>query len=289
MKKIIGILMIILMAPIGVWAKGGVSVSPTYREIIIDKEKSSDSFMIEIANNENMDLTFLLSVSDFGGLDESGGIAFLGENKFSLASWIELSTKEIVVPAGGREMFEVTIRDRESLSAGGHYGAVLMTPRLTDGVKGEMTLKQSFTSLIFVKKIGGEINSWSFKSLDSNKNWWNIPKEVNFRLLNDGNVHLVARGRLKIVDGFNREIASGTLNSESAFILPSTIRKYKVELTFKNIFLWPGKYRLIANYHYEGSEDWREYYQEWYWIGGWILMIPLILLIILAVFKQKKR
>ena len=67
---------------------------------------------------------------DFGSLDASGGVAFLGASdnlahKYALASWMRPEKDAVFLDAGETETLKIVIENRESLSPGGHYGAVL--------------------------------------------------------------------------------------------------------------------------------------------------------------------
>src|SRR6266702_3940346 len=83
----------------------GFSMSPFFQEVNLEKDQTQSNFVLEIANNTQALATLKLSVVDFGALDESGGVAFLGSaddlnNKYSLASWVSLEKDSVAINPG---------------------------------------------------------------------------------------------------------------------------------------------------------------------------------------------
>jgi hypothetical protein len=203
-----------------------------------------------------------LAVYDFGGLDESGGVAFLGaqsdlEKKYALASWMRPSQNTLELDPGETENVIVTIENNDTLSPGGHYGA--LTFQIGDARAEEpvnnVSVRQMFSSLVFVKKVGGEIYELNLKEQEyENKYVW-PPDIIRLHFQNSGNTHIVPRGIITIVDPLNRAVAKGIINQESSFILPETSRVYPVKLNEIAKSFIPGRYTLNIAYRYDGKDD----------------------------------
>ncbi len=242
----------------------GFSITPFSQEIILENGQVKGDSFIEILNNNDTIATFDLSIIDFGSLGETGGVAFLGsandlKNKFGLASWLSLEKEIITLKSGETQKIQIKVKNEESLSPGGHYAAVMA--KLTDNKNtlsassSEIAFAPSFASLVFVKKIGGEIYDIKLNDVEFQHGLFDLPDTVKLRFQNIGNVYLVPRGIVKLVDPLGREVMKGIINNESALILPETSRVFSI--TLKNIapILLPGKYEILVEYRYDGKDE----------------------------------
>jgi len=280
---------------IGVENKGAY-LSPPFVDLEI-VDKNDLEFELELGNKGEKDLVFELLVLDFGSLDESGGIAFLtanpskDERKYALASWMSLEKSEVVVTAKSKEVVKITILNKESLLPGGHYGAVLATLRNEEKSEGDKVgLNQSLASLLYVQKSGNEKRNLVLRNI-----YWRNPTlklfdEVELRFENNGNTHLVPRGKVEIKNIFNKPVAKGIINEASAKILPETFRKMMVEIKYFEKWKWPGKYLIEIDYRFDGRETFSKYQNSFYYVGGeGIIFLFLGLILGLLAWQRKKR
>lgn len=283
----------LLMTEIKAAETSGYYLSPPMSQILM--EKTDGEVKLDIGNNTDSEVTIRLSVVDFGSMDESGGVAFLGkegtevERKYGLASWIVLPKDSLIIPARSKERVKILIVNKDSLSPGGHYGAVLATIEDSDVSSDKVNVKQSLASLIMVKKTGGEIVGLGLKDYELDGSWLLKPKEIKIRWENFGNVHLVPRGRVEIADSFGRRVATGTVNEDSKIILPETFRYYKDKIRWEKQWLWPGIYRATIFFRYTDNPSFeKNSFEFWYvgkiWLGlgiivmtgiGWLLFKKL--------------
>lgn len=273
----------------------GVSFSPPFTDIEIgsEKEKKID---LEISNQSESSLVFGLSVIDFGSLDESGGIAFLttqpnsDERKYALASWISLEKSEVIVPPKSKEIIKVTILNKESLFPGGHYGAVLATIRNEEkALSDKVGINQSIASLLYVQKNGGETKNLILRNIYRKNPTLVFIKNIDLKFENNGNTHLVPRGKVEIKSITNKTVAKGIINEASNKILPETTRKITVNLDVFKKWIWPGKYFIEINYRFDGKEEFINYKNSFLYIGieGIIIFVSGILLFFYFLLKKK--
>lgn len=238
-------------------------LSPLFHEVAFESDDTEKEVNVEIANRTNTDAEFFLSAVDFGALDESGGVAFLGgtgdfERRYGLASWIRLPTNRLVLPAGETETVSIAIENKESLSPGGHYGAVAFQLENPSGEKSNTSLvavRSSFASLFFVKKTGGGVMKLEYADIQNiGKDALGIPEKVSLRFRNSGNIHLVPRGVVTVRDPWGRAVRKGVINEESGRILPESYRTYGVSLKKVASAFLPGRYTISVEYRYDGSE-----------------------------------
>ena len=238
------------------------SINPFYQNIDIQKGQTSVPFSVKIKNNTTSPAVFRISVLDFGSLDESGGVAFLGASdnlKYGLASWIVLSNDTLVLKPSEEQTVTGTIENKESLSPGGHYGAVFFKIDDGDGSidsgKDAVTFNPSLASLLFVRKIGGETYGLNLDSFNFAKNLFVLPDEMWLRFQNTGNVHVVPRGTVEIFDPLGRSVAKNIVNDGSGIILPESFRVFTDKFMPISPALIPGRYKVLINYRYDGQTD----------------------------------
>lgn len=237
------------------------SVSPFYKELTLTKNDQESGFDLEVKNDTANSTIFKLSVLDFGSLDETGGVAFQGsiklENKYSLASWVKLQTDALVLDAGQAQKIHVTIENKESLSPGGHYAAVML--KVADDENGgenketQVAVNPTATSLIFVRKEGGEIFNMNLNNQQTPHNFWSLPSLAKLRFQNAGNVHLTPYGSISLIDPLGRVVEKGIINEDSGIILPETFRIFNVKMLGLASAFIPGKYELNITYHWVGN------------------------------------
>ncbi|MFZ5845074.1 MAG: hypothetical protein ACOY0S_01250 [Patescibacteria group bacterium] len=272
----------------------GLSLSPPFKEIELAKDTTQSTFFIEIANNTTALQTLYLSVVDFGTLDESGGVAFLGiqgeklERKYSLASWVSLEKDIIEIEGGKSQKVKITILNKESLSPGGHYAAVIATTPSTKEEK-NVSFESALASLIFVKKTGGEIYKLNLVEKEISSRILGFPNKISLRFQNSGNVHVVPRGTVEILDPRGTKISKGVINDESGIILPESFRLYPTSLTRSKWPIMPGKYNLNIQYRFDGKEDFSRDSSPFFFPGIIGIGLPVILLVGLILLILKRR
>jgi hypothetical protein len=267
---LIGVLLVLSLAR-PVWSAEpgggkGFTISPAFQEIKVPSDQDQAQYNLQLTNHTTADQTFRLSVVDFGALDESGGVAFLGapaselEHRYGLASWMSLEKDAVVIGGGTSAMIIVTIQNRASLSPGGHYGAVLATAVTDTSAAARSTdprvgIKQVLSSLILAVKEGGGESKLLLRSQMPDGNWWQLPSWVEQRFHNGGNLHVTPRGVTEVRDPLGAVVARGALNDGSKVILPESFRRYITPLIGVAPAWLPGRYAVTTSYRYDGTEQ----------------------------------
>lgn len=298
MKKLLIVvgLLLLVVKPVLAVEKAGISIVPPFAEITIDKE-TQKVFDLIISNRTNSEEVFELSVVDFGSLNETGGVAFLttkadtSTRKYALASWISLEKSEVIVGPGQSQGIKVTILNKESLSSGGHYGAVLATIK-TDDLRQSDTVgvNQTMASLLYVLKTGGEIYKLTVKEVTKKTDLWGMPNKIAVRLINEGNVHMVPRGAYEIYYA-GKQVAKGILNGESGKILPESVRIFEFGVKKLSRWNWPGKYETKLSLRYDDKNDFTVQKDNFFYWGyeGWILGLTLLIFLCVLFLRIGKK
>ena len=273
-------------APANAATSTGFVVSPAFEQLQIKSSALQSQYTLQIINHNATDQIFLLRVVDFGTLDESGGVAFLGtpatelEHKYGLASWMSLEKNTIFVPADKSVGVLVSIENRQSLATGGHYGAVLATAVSDTDVRvgDRVAVKQVLASLVLMTKEGGAAAELRLAGQQVNSEFWKLPTLVNLRFQNPGNVHVVPRGTVEIKDPFGRLVQRSAINEGSNVILPESFRNYKSIFTNIAPAIWPGYYSLTTRFRYDGKDSLTSQ-SAGFWYAGKLLVGLMILVV----------
>lgn len=263
----------------------GFIVSPAFQHVILTAGQDQTQYALQLTNTTSIDQNFRLSAVDFGSLDESGGVAFLGtptselEHRYGLAAWMSLGTNTVFVAAGKSVQVSVTIDNRPSLAPGGHYGAVLATA-VTDTGKDtagdpRVNLRQVLSSLVLLTKDGGINAELRLISQSVNRSRLRMPSTTAQRFQNAGNVHLVPRGIIAVKDPTGRVVMRGVLNDGSGNILPESFRRYETPLVSVGAAWLPGRYQAIATYRYDGTETTKTLATSFWYVGLGIVWVAV--------------
>lgn len=271
---------------IGAATPPGITVSPAFVQLDIPADQPSRLVEFQITNNRPVGQTIKLSTADFNALEDTGGLIFAGTKpsqltqKYGLASWLNLSQAEVTLAPGQTAKVQLTIDNRPDLTAGGHYGALLLNVSEPNqsGTNNAISLQPIGSALLFINKVGGDIHNLSLDNIHLNKNPFVLPSRVVLDFRNQGNTHLVPRGTVQIYDPSQRLISQGVINQDSNIILPELRRKITVNLSRVSLPEWPGKYSLNVNYRYDGYNDFKTYKT-----GLWLLAPAGLLIALLSV------
>ncbi len=267
------------------FAAEGVTISPPFQNITITKDQQTADFSYSVTNNDpSQTKTFTLSTSDFGSLDESGGVAFLASTPgqirpHGLVNWLTLSDSTVTLRPGEVKTMRASINNQPSLTPGGHYGAILLGEQPTAAASKDKVIVQSVLStLLFVNKIGGEKYDLKLDSVQPATDWWQT-LSLKARFHNKGNIDVVPRGVIRLLDPRGREVARAAINEESSRILPDSFRRFTVPLMTTRRISAPGKYQLVVQYRYDGRDNFTTYKTSLYYIprGALILLAAIIL------------
>ena len=277
---------------------GGITISPASQEIILKQGQKLPAGSFTITNNNDRPETFELITVDMGALDDTGGLVFSGlpedyQRKYGLAEWLELSQKTVAIQPRGKEVVSFVVKDEASLSPGGHYGAVVVrrVGAQTPVPDQRIALSPQAASLVFLRKVGGEIYGLSLPRITSNHSIWHRPTKASLPFKNDGNVHVVPRGVVRVKDMFGHEIAKGIINPESALVLPERSRTLSVPLNFQSKTIWPGRYTITVEYRYDGQDKLTTITQTFYTANLRILLLLIgsIVILLYAGYKVRKK
>ena len=269
------------------------TIEPALQEVILE-EQVEIPITIELENTADIAQSFLLKAVDFGTLDESGGVAFLGTGDprdYDVASWLSIPVSEILVPPASKTKLTVMVTNSGKLAPGGHYGALLFensTPNEAGEGDPYIAVRQVFSSLIYMRKVGGEIFSLKLDEFSYPKNAFFLPKTTSIRFTNDGNTHVVPRGSIRVTDPLGRTVEKTILNEESSMILPKATRKFHEDFSSLGLAWMPGRYTVLLEYRYDGKESYEKKIEKYWYLPVPSVGMGMVLLVVVILAKTNK-
>lgn len=208
---------------------GTLTVEPALMEVVLEKSNETKNVTLLYKNTSSQPLTLEIFPIDFKQQNDLGDIQFLGNDttqySYSLSSFLEFSTNLLELPPQGTGKLLVTVRNREDISPGGHYTAVVARP-LVQSSEGKTTVAPSLSTTLFLHKTGGERFNLSLKSVSWPSYFvvFQYKNQVELLFQNEGNVHVVPYGVIEVQDTFGRQLYKGSINTGSIRVLPETRR-----------------------------------------------------------------
>ncbi len=285
-----------IISPIVLAQQGSVGVNPAFVDIVVPADSGNASFELEYENNSNTIVELAIEMIDFKGA-QNGAIVLSGQESgsfsYALASFLSPETSTIILEPGTKKKLKVLVRNRQGLSPGGHYAAVIA--RMVSSKKAasqKARVEPSLSSLVLLRKEGGERFNLSL----SRASWpagtivFSIPRTIELTFLNEGNVHLIPYGTAQVKDMFGRVTHQGVLNESSLRIFPETRRFIAADLKRVDWFAPMGLYVFDIR----GSDSLRKtkyiFSETFVYIEPWFF-VPLFVVIIagILIWKRQKK
>ena len=202
---------------------------------------------IRVRNESDSPITYTVLLEDFTTAGEEGQVVLEeGENvnSYSLANWMELSSKEITLQPKEERRFPFIINIPKDAEPGGHYASVLF---VTAGgkVEGGASVSNRVGSLVLLRVSGNVTEEASLESFSAPKFSQNGPIDLDLRVRNNGNTHISPKGTIVITNIFGKKVDELPLSGRN--VLPGSTRKMTTSWDKKNML---GSYTatLIAFY-----------------------------------------
>ncbi len=262
-------------------------LEPGKMEILLDPGQSVTKF-ISITNRTGKDLKFKVEIEDFtGSYNLNTPVVLLGDEKgpYSLKDYLNPSVNEFNLAFQEKITFPVKISVPETAEPGGFYGSVLISNSPAENdlpISGGARVVSRLASLFFVRVSGETKESGrleDFKAIGKKAFLFVEKGPITFRMLfrNDGNVHLVPYGRIKVNNFFGQEIAS--LPVDGYFAMPESLRNR--EIIWNSGFML-GRYTASLALN-RGYGDLVDEQKIAFWVIPWKLLLTIFIVMLVFI------
>lgn len=268
-----------------------ISAEPARLEFVVkDEAKTEDSSTLVTLTNQ-YDTPVRLT-AQFKAIDDiSGRIVPTAEVSDELARSLRVSESEFVIPAHSKHFLTVILTETAQLPAGGHYATLVLTDQTK--TKTASNIQSQIALGIFISKPEGQSLKVVLSKNDIERKRFQFPTEVHLELLNDGNVHLVPRGYVRMYDK-DAVYYETILNVRSELLMPT--KRLEQSLDVPQIVRWkPRKVTIEIGYRADGLNESSVYTKDFWYIPTyvWPLLVVFFTLItlglVLSVRFMRKR
>src|SRR5487761_1708583 len=125
---VVAILLLIPSNLVSANSPNGIKVSPPLKDITFGPGLLQANTTVSLTNNTEYSYKASIKLVDFKSLNENGGVSLeQAGSKYGLANWMSLDgSNDISIGSGQTVNLKIIIDNRNDLSPGGHYGAVLI-------------------------------------------------------------------------------------------------------------------------------------------------------------------
>lgn len=240
-----------------------VSITPPLIQLSIGPGETWSS-SIKVVNTNDHTVTYYSSVADFTASGESGHASLTplvnetrsqAQSTYSLASWINLTSGPVTVPAGSSAQIPFTLHIPKNAEPGGHYAAILIgtQPGATSTPGSHISIASYVSSLLFVTIKGDVVENGRIIEFSTSKELYQSPKaDFTLRFENTGNTHVQPQGDVTIYNMWGQERGKVLVNGNNGSfgnVLPGSIRRFQFSWSGDNPFDI-GLYRAIVTLAY---------------------------------------
>jgi hypothetical protein len=214
--------------------KGALTIAPAMVEVVLSENETEETVEFSLINNSSDSVLLDIYPVNFRSKGDYGQIGFdrIGTYDFPLVSYVTFQEKTVEILPQQIRKISAVIQNRQDLSPGGHYVALIAQLSKLDGSSSASELYPALSSLILIRKEGGEQFNLSMKDTNFPRGMFALfyPVEITLLFQNEGNVHVVPYGRVEVRDIFGRLIRKGTINTSSLNVMPSSRRYIAVDM-----------------------------------------------------------
>lgn len=264
-----------------------LAVSPAVIELVLEPGEKEET-KVAVFNITNFPLPVKASVKSFVTVKEE---ELKGKEKdiFDASSWFTLDEADFILQPNQRREVEITVTAPDEAEPGGHYATVYFQPLVPVEVLSPQTVYLSArVGVLAFLVVRGEIKEDAGIGGLQTENFRQFgPVEFKLPFKNQGNVHLLPAGKVKIYDFRGLEVAK--LDLKPQIVLPKQEREFKL--------IWDKKYpigRFSANGKVKYGSDQKELETNtvYFWVFPWMPILGTIFvlaLLILFVVKVRDR
>lgn len=271
-------------------------VEPGKTEIFLNPGESIKK-NVTITNRQNRKVSFKITIEDFVGTEDANDpVKLLGEEAgpYSLKNLVTPEISEFTLDFGERITIPVEMAIPTIAEPRGYYGAIVISnqPDIENqiengtGAAGKTRLISRIGSLLLVRVNGLGVESGALEDLKllGPKKWFYEQKPQGFEILfrNDGNVHLVPNGKIKVKNMLGKIVAE--LPVDAYFALPDSLRYREVQwdggFGFGRYTAHLSQYRGYGNQFDEDSVS--------FWVLPWKVLVGIFLALCVLYFISRK-
>lgn len=261
-----------------------ISAEPARLEFAISNEGEDASTLVTLTNQYDTPVTL---TAEFKAIDDlTGRIIPAGDVNDTLARSLRVSESEFTIPAHSKHFLTVAVTDTTQLPAGGQYATLLLSDRTKTKVSSNV--RSQIALGIFISKAQGQNLKIVLSRNDIERKRFQFPTKMHLEFLNDGNVHAVPRGYVRIYDDDTMYYET-ILNTRSETIMPTKRLEQSLDLP-QVVRWWPKKVTIEIGYRADGLNESSVSVEDFWYVPFylWPLVVSVLTLITLGIAFRRQ-
>jgi len=225
----------------------GLSVTPAYVRVDVPRGEKVQYTSVVLKNDTASAVTLKATMND---------VDLNSTELTSLTTANSAATKAVTVTnptltLESEQSANLILRvDTSNLGAGGHYTSVVIKQVIAANKK-NVPINQGVSVGMFIVKEEGAQRTLSLLSRLISGIRLSPPKNLSLQFKADGNVALVPRAAITVMEG--EEVrAKSTINDRSQVLHPGSLQDYKIQFQYQKP-LSPGRHKVKVTYRYDGQ------------------------------------
>lgn len=202
---------------------------------------------IKVSNPSNKELYVTTDIRNFVAVGEEGAVNLTDEDStYSLAKWITVAPTNATIKPNETKIFTFIINPPANAEPGGHFGSIVFRTGGNQLDETGASVAQEVASLILLRIAGPTTEKATLEEfITTNSFYQSVPVIFEYKVRNEGNVHVKPTGKITITNLFGKEVDAFSVPPKN--VLPNATRKTTIEYDKKDLF---GKYTatLVLTY-----------------------------------------
>lgn len=252
--------------------QGAITVEPSKLEFRLE-QGASEQAEVKIINEYDVQVALQAELQSVES--DTGRIIPAGPLNAPLASALQLSESSFSIPAHAAHSIKLSAVDGPGLKAGGQYASLVISEQ-TDSSDSSVVHPQISVGIFVIKK-QGEIQKIELSKYELTRKKFQFPTHLSVELINDGNVHLVPRGYVRVQDK-NEVYFEAVLNLQSQVIMQNERFTQDLSLYANPSGFIPHKVSVEVGYRADGLDEIKLHREEFWYVPWFVLPSTLIVL-----------
>lgn len=224
-----------------------LSVNPAIEDVSVDPGKT-EVRTIAVTNDEQTEQTYTVTLQKFIPKGETGQQEFLPPSDTQgVLEWMFVNKPELTLKPGQTGALQVALRIPDGTKAGGYYAALFLSKRQTPDEQIAMLPR---LGILFFVRVNGAVDEhlrMNGVMLDGPGTYEYLPVGFRISVVNEGNVHVIPQGIVRIKNIFGSTVAKLPANPDASRILPASTRQLSTAWMKGNVTPGGGFFNGLRN------------------------------------------
>lgn len=261
----------------------GMTVSPAFLQFTISEKNQEQVVPLSVKNDTGVRVEYDVRIVDVD--TDTGSLLPMDTVSPKTVSVFSVDKPTFMLDPGQSVNIFVIAKNNTDLAPGGHYGALLVKQKSASANE-QVPLNQIVSVGIFLVKEDGAVKDITLVSELANGIYFNMPKQTNIVLKNNGNVDVAPRGFVAISRG-TQLVVKKAYNETSKPVFAGKEQLYTISTLTQKLHI-PGKYTMTVSYRSDAAGMQKIATSTFWYIPLWSIMSVVLFVGTVTFYFYKK-